>query len=185
MPTVGVPFSRASSAMPSPPAPCGRWHWCHSSPVYREAFETVLFYQALWIQAAPAYALCSVACVAAAVALTGLGWLILRGTVHLPLGPFWCYVDPTGPAGGDFGEGYRRAPGGRHLAVHPVRFPVFLLWGLSDLHRPAVGEGGPDSDQRRRLRHTHYARRSEIWICRAGSYLSHYPGPLTGHRGAG
>ena len=30
--------------------------------VYREAFETVLFYQALWTQAAPAYAPCLVAC---------------------------------------------------------------------------------------------------------------------------
>ena len=57
--------------------------------VYREAFETVLFYRALWIQAAPAYAPVLGGLCVAAVVLTGLGWLILRGTVHLPLGPYF------------------------------------------------------------------------------------------------
>jgi high-affinity iron transporter len=55
--------------------------------VYREAFETVLFYQALWIQAASAYAPVLGGLCVAAVVLTGLGWLILRGMVYLPLGP--------------------------------------------------------------------------------------------------
>jgi high-affinity iron transporter len=57
--------------------------------VYREVFETVLFYRALWIQAAPAYAPVLGGLCVAAVVLTGLGWLILRGTVHLPLGPYF------------------------------------------------------------------------------------------------
>jgi high-affinity iron transporter len=57
--------------------------------VYREVFETVLFYRALWIQAAPAYAPVLGGLCVAAVLLTGLGWLILRGTVHLPLGPYF------------------------------------------------------------------------------------------------
>jgi high-affinity iron transporter len=57
--------------------------------VYREAFETVLFYQALWIQAAPAYVPVLGGLVAAAVALIVLGWLIFRGSVRLPLGLFF------------------------------------------------------------------------------------------------
>jgi len=57
--------------------------------VYREAFETVLFYQALWTQAAPANAPVLGGLFAAAVALAVLGWLILRGSVRLPLGLFF------------------------------------------------------------------------------------------------
>jgi high-affinity iron transporter len=57
--------------------------------VYREAFETVLFYQALWVQAAPGYLPVVGGVVGAAVALTVLGWLIFRGSVSLPLAWFF------------------------------------------------------------------------------------------------
>jgi high-affinity iron transporter len=57
--------------------------------VYREAFETVLFYQALWTQAAPAYAPVLGGLLTAAVTLVGLGWLLFRGSIHLPLGLFF------------------------------------------------------------------------------------------------
>jgi high-affinity iron transporter len=57
--------------------------------VYREAFETVLFYQALWIQAAPAYVPVLGGLLAAVVALVVLSWLILRGSVRLPIGLFF------------------------------------------------------------------------------------------------
>jgi high-affinity iron transporter len=57
--------------------------------VYREAFETVLFYQALWLQAAPAYAAVLGGFFAAAVALAILGWLIFRGSIRLPLSLFF------------------------------------------------------------------------------------------------
>jgi high-affinity iron transporter len=57
--------------------------------VYREAFETVLFYQALWVQAAPAYVPVLGGVVGAAVVLAVLGWLIFRGSVSLPLGWFF------------------------------------------------------------------------------------------------
>jgi high-affinity iron transporter len=57
--------------------------------VYREAFETVLFYQALWIQAAPAYVPVLGGVLAAAVALVVLSWLILRGSIRLPIGLFF------------------------------------------------------------------------------------------------
>jgi len=57
--------------------------------VYREAFETVLFYQALWTQAAPAHVPILSGLLVAAVTLVGLGWLLLRGSIHLPLGLFF------------------------------------------------------------------------------------------------
>jgi len=57
--------------------------------VYREALETVLFYQALWIQAAPAYGPVLGGLFAAAVALVVLSWLILQGSIRLPLGLFF------------------------------------------------------------------------------------------------
>lgn len=57
--------------------------------VYREAFETVLFYQALWVQVAPDYTSVLGGVISAAVALAVLGWLICRGSVRLPLGLFF------------------------------------------------------------------------------------------------
>jgi high-affinity iron transporter len=57
--------------------------------VYREAFETVLFYQALWVQVAPRYLPMLGGIVSAAAALIILGWLIFRGSVKLPLGVFF------------------------------------------------------------------------------------------------
>ncbi len=58
--------------------------------VYREAFETVLFYQALWQQAGQS-ALGSIAVGfgSAVVALAALAWLILRYGARLPLGTFF------------------------------------------------------------------------------------------------
>jgi high-affinity iron transporter len=57
--------------------------------VYREVFETVLFYQALWLQAAPAFVPVLGGLLTAAVALVVLGWLILQGSVRLPFGLFF------------------------------------------------------------------------------------------------
>jgi high-affinity iron transporter len=57
--------------------------------VYREAFETVLFYQALWVQVAPVYLPVLAGFVGATVALAVLGWLIFHGSLHLPLGVFF------------------------------------------------------------------------------------------------
>lgn len=57
--------------------------------VYREAFETVLFYQALWLQVAPAYPSVVGGVLVAVVALAILGWLIFRGSVRLPLSLFF------------------------------------------------------------------------------------------------
>jgi high-affinity iron transporter len=57
--------------------------------VYREAFEIVLFYQALWVQVAPDYAPVLGGLISAMVALAILGWLIFRGSLRLPLGLFF------------------------------------------------------------------------------------------------
>jgi high-affinity iron transporter len=58
--------------------------------VYREVFETVLFSQALWLQVAPGsrHALVS-GLGTAAGALAVLSWLIVRGSLRMPLGAFF------------------------------------------------------------------------------------------------
>jgi high-affinity iron transporter len=58
--------------------------------VYREAFETVLFYQALALQAGPGGATALLGGVfVGAVALAVLSWVIVRGSLRLPLGLFF------------------------------------------------------------------------------------------------
>ena len=58
--------------------------------VYREAFETVLFYQALWLEAGPdGRAAVGAGFAAAAVGLGVLAWLILNVGLRLPVGWFF------------------------------------------------------------------------------------------------
>jgi high-affinity iron transporter len=57
--------------------------------VYREVFETVLFYQALWVQAGPAAHAVVGGFAAAAAALVLVAWLIFRYGVRLPIGLFF------------------------------------------------------------------------------------------------
>jgi high-affinity iron transporter len=58
--------------------------------VYREAFETVLFYQALWIEAGPqGRGAAAGGFVAASVGLVLLAWLILKLGLRLPVGWFF------------------------------------------------------------------------------------------------
>jgi len=58
--------------------------------VYREIFETVLFYQALWVQASEtgSSALAG-GLVAGAAVLAAIGWGLFRYSLRLPLGPFF------------------------------------------------------------------------------------------------
>jgi high-affinity iron transporter len=56
--------------------------------VYREMFEIVLFYQALWAQAGEGGAVLAGAAAAAAV-LAVIGFAILRYSVRLPIGLFF------------------------------------------------------------------------------------------------
>ena len=58
--------------------------------VYREVFEVVLFYEALWVQAGDAGHSAVLAGVAAAVlVLAATGWGIFKYSLKLPLGPFF------------------------------------------------------------------------------------------------
>jgi high-affinity iron transporter len=58
--------------------------------VYREAFETVLFYQALWQQAGPsAHGAIALGFFCAAAVLALAAWAILRYGLRLPLGVFF------------------------------------------------------------------------------------------------
>ena len=72
----------------------GRTMWALGSisflAVYREAFETVLFYQALWLEAGPeGHLAVGAGCAAAVVGLVVLAWLILKVGLRLPLGWFF------------------------------------------------------------------------------------------------
>jgi high-affinity iron transporter len=72
----------------------GRTRWALASiaflAVYREAFETVLFYQALWIEAGPSgHVAVAGGFAAAGAGLVLLAWLILKMGLRLPVGWFF------------------------------------------------------------------------------------------------
>ncbi len=61
--------------------------------VYRELFEIILFYQALWAQVGEdGRGALTGGIVAAAVLLAVLGWAILKYSVRLPIGPFFAVM---------------------------------------------------------------------------------------------
>jgi high-affinity iron transporter len=100
--------------------------------VYREAFEMVLFYQALWVQAAPAYVPVLGGVIGAAVVLAVLGWLIFRGSVSLPLGWFfgatsWLMALLSVVF---VGKGIAALQEAGTLPVDPVNFPGVPALGL-------------------------------------------------------
>ena len=101
--------------------------------VYREAFETVLFYEALAVQAGPGGGVPLLGGLAAAAgALLVLGWLIVRGSVRLPFGLFF------GTSAALLallsvvlaGKGVAALQAAGWIAVHEVRFPSLPLLGL-------------------------------------------------------
>ncbi len=58
--------------------------------VYREVFEVVLFYEALWVQAGPdGHAAVLAGVGSAGLMLAALGWAIFKYSLRLPLGPFF------------------------------------------------------------------------------------------------
>jgi high-affinity iron transporter len=101
--------------------------------VYREAFETVLFYQALWLQTAPGarHALMG-GLAAAAVALVLLSWLIVRGSVRLPLGIFFGATSVVLAALAVVlaGKGIKALQEAAILAQHPIGAPSVPLLGV-------------------------------------------------------
>jgi high-affinity iron transporter len=100
--------------------------------VYREAFETVLFYEALWLQAAPAYAPVLGGLLAASVALVMLGWLIFQGSVRLSLGLFFGATSVLlGLLAVVFvGKGIAALQEAGTLPVHPISFRGIPALGL-------------------------------------------------------
>lgn len=101
--------------------------------VYREVFETVLFYQALWMQSGPSSQHLVVAgFVVAAVMLVGLSWLIFRFSVRLPLRLFFgansvlLYLLAIVFAG----NGVAALQEAGKLPIDPVDFPRVDLLGI-------------------------------------------------------
>jgi high-affinity iron transporter len=101
--------------------------------VYREVFETVLFYEALWLQTAPGarHALMG-GLAAAAVALVLVSWLIVRGSLRLPLGIFFgaTSIALAALAVVLAGKGIKALQEAAILTQHPVAAPSVPLLGV-------------------------------------------------------
>lgn len=101
--------------------------------VYREMVETVLFYQTLWLQTAgEGQTYVVVGLVAAAVALVGVAWAILRFSVRLPIKLFFRVnaVLLYGLAVIFAGKGIAALQEAGKLPLTPVDFPRFELLGV-------------------------------------------------------
>jgi high-affinity iron transporter len=101
--------------------------------VYREVFETVLFYQALWLQTAPGARHAFMSGLAtAAVVLVLLSWLIVRGSLRLPLGLFFGATSVVLAALAVVlaGKGIKALQEAAVLAPRPVSMPSVPLLGL-------------------------------------------------------
>jgi high-affinity iron transporter len=100
--------------------------------VYREAFEIVLFYQALWVQAAPDYVPVLGGLTSAAVALAILGGLIFRGSIRLTLGLFFGATSFLLAllAVVFVGKGIAALQEAGTLPIHPVNGPSIPALGL-------------------------------------------------------
>jgi high-affinity iron transporter len=99
---------------------------------YREVFEIVLFYQALWVQAAPAYVPMLGGLISAALALAILGWLIFRGSIRLPLGLFFGLTSLflAAMAVVFVGRGIAALQEAGKLPVDPINIPSIPVLGL-------------------------------------------------------
>ena len=101
--------------------------------VYREAFETVLFYQALWLQTTPAGQPMVFAGFGAAVAvLAVLGWAILKYSVRLPFGLFFGVSAALmySLAVIFAGKGVMALQEAGYIPIRPVDFPRIDLIGV-------------------------------------------------------
>ncbi len=101
--------------------------------VYREAFETVLFYQALWIQSdAAGQTAVVVGLAGGALALTALAWLVIRLSVRLPLALFFraSSLLIAVLAVVFAGQGVAALQAAGRLAVSPLDLPSVPLLGI-------------------------------------------------------
>lgn len=101
--------------------------------VYREVFETVLFYQALWVQSEGGGQTAVIAGFAIGVgALAVLAWLIARFSVRLPLGTFFAAssVLLAVMAVVFAGQGIAALQEAGKLASNRIDFPAIPLLGI-------------------------------------------------------
>lgn len=101
--------------------------------VYREVFEVVLFYQALWTQAGPGGGAAVIGgFVVGAVVLAILSWAIFRYGVRLPLGLFFGISSALMAvlAVVFVGKGVAALQEAGHIAVDLVDFPRIALLGV-------------------------------------------------------
>lgn len=101
--------------------------------VYREVFETVLFYQALWLQSTEGAGSALLGGIATAVAaLVLMGWIILRSSLRLPLRLVFNInsVIMLVLAVAFAGHGINNLQEAGHLPVDPVAFPHIGLLGI-------------------------------------------------------
>jgi high-affinity iron transporter len=101
--------------------------------VYREVFETVLFYEALAAQAGPSGGPALLGGLAAAVvALAALGWVIVRGSLRLPIGLFFgVSAIVVGLLAVVFvGNGIAALQEAGALPQHALEFPAIPLLGI-------------------------------------------------------
>jgi len=101
--------------------------------VYREVFETILFYQALWVQTDEAGKSMAFSGFGTAVgALAVLGWVVIRYSMRLPLRQFFSvtgilmFVLAVIFAG----KGVAALQEAGYIPVSPVNFPRFELFGI-------------------------------------------------------
>jgi high-affinity iron transporter len=101
--------------------------------VYREVFETVLFYQALWVQAGPAgHTGILIGFVGAAGALIVLAWLIFRYSVRLPIALFFGTSSAllVGLAVVFAGKGVAALQAAGIFPIDPVHIPSIPFLGI-------------------------------------------------------
>jgi high-affinity iron transporter len=101
--------------------------------VYREAFETILFYQALWAQTdATGHSLALAGMGVAAVALVAIAWLLLRYSVRLPLKQFFAIsgVFLFGLAVILAGQGVAALQEAGKVPISPITFPRIEILGI-------------------------------------------------------
>jgi high-affinity iron transporter len=101
--------------------------------VYREAFETVLFYQALWMQSDGAGRSAVLGGFAAGVlGLVVLAWLIIRLSVRLPLGLFFGASAALIAAMAVIfaGQGIAALQAAGRLPASPIDLPSIPLLGI-------------------------------------------------------
>ena len=101
--------------------------------VYREVFETILFYQALWVQTDEAGKSLALSGFGTAVAtLAVLGWVVIRYSMRLPLRQFFSvtgilmFVLAVIFAG----KGVAALQEAGYIPISPVNFPRFELFGI-------------------------------------------------------